>query len=416
MSLRDAAAVVVWGVGLHLVVRLTEALTRAAEEPSWRDYARAFVLMLFCGVTFMGYFNAHRVGPLDAQWYENVMIDFLTQARSGTFPVVMGSTLYAFNGAVHPFRSAPWQFVMADGVDILTGRALAPVAVEHITAIASFCAAVLVLYVGFSRSRPASRGTAWLFALAYAMAPAATVPFFQYDMYMTMTAQPVMAAAFLCLQRVVDEDSVVASGWLGVLLAALWYCHPPMALLAGLICAACTAAGVATRGFAIRRLVGGAACLATFAGLAAPYFMSMSELAQSDEPRLATLAMPLVGMALCLVGAAGFLRTRRIPWLAILPTALLCLQDFQPSLIPIAGCFTVASLAAAWITRTRPRRDDVAWVSLCALLAAVVASTAFPKTSIPWGMGTWVPHDWSVFLSQSPFRVPETSRASSYGS
>ncbi len=398
VSVREVAGIVVWALGLHLLLRLVEALTRAKEEPSWADYARAYALVLFCSLMLMGYFNAHRVGPIDAQWYQNVTTDFLTQARSGTFPVVMGSTLYAFNGAVHPFRSAPWQFVLADGVDILSGRTLAPVAVEHITAIASFCAAVLILYVGFARSRPKAKGVAWLFALSYAMAPAATVPFFQYDMYMTMTAQPVMAAALLCVQRIIDGDSVVASGWLGVFLAALWYCHPPMALLTGMVCGACAVAGLATRGVTIRRLIGGAACLATFGALAAPYFSSMSELAQSDEPRLATLGMPLAGLAFCLFAVAGFLRTRSVRWLALLPTAFLCLRNFQPSLIPFAGCFTAAMLAAAWITRSRTRRNDIAWVSLCALFAAVLASVAFPKVSIPWDVSTWVPHDWKVFF------------------
>jgi hypothetical protein len=398
MSLREVAAVIIWALGLHLALRLVEALARPEGKSSWADYAGAYALMLFCGITFMGYFNAQRVGPLDAQWYQNVTTDYLTQARAGTFPVVMGSTLYAFNGAVHPFRSAPWQFVLADGIDILTGRTLAPVAVEHITAIASFLGAILILYVGFSRSRPRSRGMAWLFALIYATAPAATVPFFQFDMYMTMTAQPVMVAAFLCVQRLVDEDSVVAAGWLGVFLAALWYCHPPMALLTGMVGGACVAAGIATRGVSSGRLLCAAVCLAIFGALAGPYFQSMSELAQSDEPRLATLAMPLAGLALGLFAMAGFLRPRRIFWLALVPSAFLCLRNFQPSLVPFAGCFTAAMLPVAWLTRGQSRRNDVACVSICALAAAVVASAIFPTASIPGGVGSWVPHDWKVFF------------------
>jgi hypothetical protein len=398
ISSRELAEILAWSLGLHLVLRLVEALTRAKEGPSWVDYARAYALMLFCCGMFMMYFNAHRVGPLDAQWYENVTIDFLTQARSGTFPVVLGSTVYAFNGAVHPFRSAPWQFVLADGVDILSGRTLAPVAVEHITAIASFCAAVLILYVGFARSRPGARGLAWLFALAYAMSPSVTVPFFQYDMYMTVIAQPAMAAALLCVQRIMDDDSFAASGWLGVFLAALWYCHPPMALLTGLVAGSCAAAGLAARGLTMRRLWAGVACLAIFGALAAPYFRSMSELAQSDEPRLATFAMPLAGLGVCLFAGAGFLRTRRLPWLALLPTAFLCLVDFQPFLLPFAGCFTAAMLAAAWFTRSLTRRRDILWVSVCALSAAVLACTLFATLSIPGDIGTWIPHDWTNYF------------------
>jgi hypothetical protein len=398
VSFHEILGIFAWAVGLQLVLRLVEALTVGRGRVSWVGYARVYTLALFCGWTFLWYFNAQRVGPLDAQWYENVTTDYLTQARSGTFPVVVGSTVYAFNGAVHPFRSAPWQFVLANGVDILSGRSLAPVAVEHITAIASFCAAILILYAGFARSRPNAGGTAWLFALFYAMAPAATVPFFQFDMYMTLTAQPVMVAAMLCVQRVVEEDSVVASGWLGVFLAALWYCHPPMALLTGLVAGACAAAGIAVRGITVRRAFGACVGLAAFAVLAEPYFLSMSELAQTEQPRLASLGMPLAGLGLCLFAMTGFLRTRRLLWLALLPTAILCLREFQPSLVPFACCFAAGMLATAWFTRARSRGNDAAWVSLCALVAALVSSLVFPSASIPYHAAGWAQHEWQSFI------------------
>jgi hypothetical protein len=398
-NLAEVIGILGWSVSLHLLLRLVEALAPPREGAAWLGYARAYALLLFCGWSFLWYFNAHRVGPLDAQWYQNVTTDYLTQARSGTFPVVVGSTVYAFNGAVHPFRSAPWQFVLADGVDILSGRTLAPVAVEHLTAILSYLAAVLILFVGFARSRPKSGGMAWLFALAYAMTPAATVPFFQFDMYMTLTAQPVMAAALLCVQRIVDEDSVVAEGWLGVFLAALWYCHPPMALLTGLVAGACVAAAVAVRGVTVRRVFGALVGAAVFGALAAPYFISMSELAQKDQPRLATFAMPLLGMGLCLFAMAGYLRSRRLAWLALLPTAILCLNDFQPSLVPFACCFAAAMLLVAWATRSRPRLHDAAWVSVCALVAAILATFVFREASIPGGIASWAPHDGRNFFA-----------------
>lgn len=398
LTLREMAAILVWASGLHLTVRLVEALTGAREHPSWRDYAMAYVLLLLSCLIFLWYFNAHRVGPLDAQWYQNAISDFLTQARSGTFPVVLGSTITEFNGAVHPFRSAPWQFVLADGVDILSGRALAPVAVEHLTAIASYSAAVLILYVGFARAQPKSRGLAWLFAFIYATAPAASVPFFHYDMYMTLTAQPVMAAALLCARNAVDDDSVVAWGWLGVFLAALWYCHPPMALLTGMVAGAVTAAGVAVRGVTQRRLLGAVVGLGTFGALAAPYFISMSELSQSETPRLASFVMPLAGLGLCLFSTAGFMRTRYLPWLALLPTAILCLQNFQPTLVPFAMCFSAAMVLTALGTRSCSRLKDATWLTLCSLAAALVACKLFAATSFPPSSVNWLPRSWGGYL------------------
>jgi hypothetical protein len=398
LGFHDILGIAAWTILLHLILRLVETLAWAPGEASWRDYARGYALMLLGGWTFLWYFNAHRVGPLDAQWYENAMTEFLTQFRSGTFPVVLGASIHSFNGAVHPFRSAPWQFVLAAGVDLLSGGTLAPVAVQHITAIASFCAALLILYVGFARSRPGSRNTAWLFAIAYATAPAATVPFFQYDMYMTLTAQPVMAAALVCLQRAIDEDSVVASGWLGVFLAALWYCHPPMALLTGMVAGSCMTVGIAIRGFAPRRVLGALVGAATFGALAAPYFLSMSELSSGDPDTLARLVMPLAGVTICLIACAGYLRTRYLPWLALLPTAYMCLRDFQPTLVAFAACFAALMIPCAWVTRRHSRRNDAAWVAVCALLAALLACTAFAGISIPAGIGTWIPRSWGAYF------------------
>src|ERR1700677_2358539 len=84
-------------------------------------------------------------------------------------------------------------------------------------------------------------------------------------------------------------DSIVASGWLGVFLAALWYCHPPMALLTGMVAGAIAAAGAAVRGPSIRTAACAVAAMAAFAAVATPYFESMSELARSEEPRLANV-------------------------------------------------------------------------------------------------------------------------------
>jgi hypothetical protein len=112
-------------------------------------------------------------------------------------------------------------------------------------------------------------------------------------------------------------DSIVASGWLGVFLAALWYCHPPMALLTGMVAGAIAAAGAAVRGPSIRTAACAVAAMAAFAAVATPYFESMSELARSEEPRLANVGMPIAGLGLCLFAMAGFLRSRRLPWLSL---------------------------------------------------------------------------------------------------
>ena len=47
------------------------------------------------------------VGSGDAHWYTVMLSDFITQLRAGVFPVWVGQSQYAFNGAVSPLRYAP---------------------------------------------------------------------------------------------------------------------------------------------------------------------------------------------------------------------------------------------------------------------------------------------------------------------
>ncbi|HEY1848095.1 MAG TPA: hypothetical protein VGG37_02760 [Opitutaceae bacterium] len=386
-SALQVLAVIVWAAGLQCALLAADRIGRVG-RPTAAGYARAFSLAAICCGALAWYFNARRVGPLDAQWYENAMIDFLGQARAGRFPVVIGESIRVFNGAVHPFRSAPWQFVLAQAIDLLTGRALAAAAIEHIMAVACLVASALVLYAGFRRAKPASPWLAWCVAAGYAASPAALVPFIKFDMYMTLTAQPFMAAALLCLREAIDRDSVTAWTWTGIFGAALWYCHPPMALLTCLVCAACGAGALATRGPSLQRAAGIAAALLVFGFLAAPYFRSIAELSASESLALQHVVAPAAALVLCLLGACGFLRSRSARWLALLPAAFLGLCEFAPTLVPFAGLFCALMAACAlWAARI-PRRQDAVWTLLCALAAAWAACAFFPGRSLGHASGS----------------------------
>ena len=55
-----------------------------------------------------------------------MLADFVPQLRAGIFPVVVGQTELAFNGAVDPLRVAPSLFYhrLAGFLDLVTGRQL----------------------------------------------------------------------------------------------------------------------------------------------------------------------------------------------------------------------------------------------------------------------------------------------------
>jgi hypothetical protein len=383
----EGASVVLWALTLHGLLLVGARLSQGPSPSPLADYLRALGLLLFSAATLVFYFTPNRIGPIDAQWYGNMTADFLAQARSGTFPVLAGATPYAFNGAVHPFRSAPWQFIFADFFDIATGRSMAALALEHLTAIASYSGAVLFLYVGLSRSRPRAKWAACLFALIYATSPCVTGSLFQHDMYMTLMAAPAMVAVFLGLQRALDEGCPAAYAWLGAGCAALWYCHPPTALLTCLAAGFCIVCHGALSGTPARTAALSALALAVFGALAAPYFLSMSEIVNPGSDPLADVAMPALALLLLAISCGGLLRSGSILWLAPLAAAFLCLRQFKAPLLPFALCFSVLVCAVASLgsrfPRLRAREQAYPWFFGLGLAAALLAATVFSRESLP---------------------------------
>ena len=382
-----AAGLLAWAAGLHGVLLIVAALTRGERTSPRLRYLLGLGLLVLSAGTLVFYFTPNRVGPIDAKWYSQVMTDFLTQARAGTFPVLTGATEYAFNGAVHPFRSAPWQFLLARGLDLATGGALMPIALQHLSAIVSFFAAVALLYVGLARSRPEAPWTAFLFAVVYATTPSFTVSFIQHDMYMTLVAAPAMVVLLLCVQRIVDRDSFLAYGWAGVSAAALWYCHPPMALLTGMVAAFCVVLHLAVAGPTPRRAAGSVLALSVFAALALPQFRSMAEISLANPDPLPDILVPALALALLAFGAGGLLRSASPFWLIPLPLAWLCLREFKPSLVPAGLLFSGAACALAAVRdrvpRLRARQEAALWVIAIGVGSALAAAVFFPGTSLP---------------------------------
>jgi hypothetical protein len=376
----QVAVILCWALGLHAILLVAARLTRREGAEPWVGYVATVA-------TLVHYFTPDRVGPIDAQWYGQMMADFLAQSRAGTFPVVTGTTVFAFNGAVHPFRSAPWQYVLAWGLDPLVGRMLAPLALEHLTAIASFFAAVLTLFVGLARSRPGLSSAALLFSLVYATMPSFTASFIQHDMYMTLVAAPAMVALLICVQRVIDCDSMPAYGWAGVSAAALWYCHPPMALMMCLVAGFCVVSHLALCGLTLRRAVLSALALALFAALALPYFRSMAEISLAVPDPVPDIAIPAIGLALLAFSAGGLFRSGSILWVAPLPIAWLCFREFKPSFVPLTYVFAIgACVVGAAGPRFKGLRVSSCrdlWLIGLALVSALVAVACFAAASLP---------------------------------
>lgn len=351
---------------------------------------RLLLVFLLGAVSLSVYLSPDLVGPKDARWFGNAVTDFLGQIRAGRFPVFSGKTVYAFNGTVQLFRSAPWHLHFAALVDTLTLRSLAPLAVQHITLELSYLAAVLGFYLALVRLRPAARWTALLLTAVYASSPAITQPLVVHDMYMTFMAVPVLVFVCFAVARACESPTLRAHVWVGLGCAALWLCHPPLALLTLMLAGFCLGAQWAIHGPALRPLLGALAAGLVFLALATPYFYAMSEIppppTRQYEP-VANLALPALALFLLTLALAQFVRTGRLPWLALLPTVWLILREFKPSLLPFAGLFVALFAAAAALDRFRPglalRARPEPWMLAAFFAAAAAAAAWFPRVSLP---------------------------------
>jgi hypothetical protein len=110
-------------------------LDRAHREGA-RTAGECVRLLLVLGVgagAMAGFMTDRLIGGVDARWYAQMLADFVQQMRSGVFPVLVGQGEFAYNGAVHPFRSAPLLFQVSGILDLLTVRVLTPVALQHLS-------------------------------------------------------------------------------------------------------------------------------------------------------------------------------------------------------------------------------------------------------------------------------------------
>jgi len=175
------------------------------------------------------YYNGG-LGAGDAHWYTVMLGDFVTQLRAGNFPVWVGQSVYAFNGAVSPLRYAPG-FQYAGGIlDLLTLRSLELTPLRN--AELAFVA-ILGAYSAYACVRPILRNAPWsacALAVLWITGPGVLAPAMVGDQYMTFMTLPFVPLTLHgCwrLRRIGDRWSRL---WISAGLAGAWLCHSPIAL------------------------------------------------------------------------------------------------------------------------------------------------------------------------------------------
>jgi hypothetical protein len=315
------------------------------------------------------------VGGIDARWYSFMLGDFIAQLRAGIFPVFVGQGELAWNGGVHPFRSAPVFMYVAGLWDVLTRHALHAVALQHLAAITAAFAAGFGMYATGTRLVPWSRWAAVAVSLLYLGAPASLEALYHGDAYMTWMALGALPLALYGNAKVLLLEDGRGYVPLAAGLALVWMCHPPLAMLTtmatlllqggSLLCGEVTAA----------RLRGAAGGALLFVGLGVFYFYGMGELPPQNSASLRADVFQIAGLALWLAGLAGaVIRRRGRWWLALLVPGgwllgLARLPWLWWMLLTAALVFAVAALARRrrWFD---PAERSIEVLYSCAIVAA----------------------------------------------
>lgn len=229
-----AATFVCCGLAHRLLDRLnatSAANSRLFESLRW-------IALLAASSALVWPFYTHRpLGAGDAYWYTLMLADFVEQVRQGQFPVWVGATEYAFNGAVSPLRLAPWLQHFGALLDLLTWRQLDHVTLKNLIVVTALPLTGFSSYFFLRALMPKSATLAMLLAATLIASPAMLAPLYVGDQLMTFLALPFLPAVFYGLWRVAAENDFRGHAALSIGLAGLWLCHPPMGLWSSLLTA-----------------------------------------------------------------------------------------------------------------------------------------------------------------------------------
>ena len=210
----------------------------ATTSPAWRTEAVRLALLAAVATWLLHPFATTRqLGAGDALWYANMLADFVLQLRAGVFPVFVGQTDFAFNGAVYPLRVAPLYQHLAGLIDLLTGRQLGFFALQHLCVLVMGYAGIFSCYFSLTRIDGGHRWVATALAILYLGCPGLLGTIYTQDQYMTWMTLPFVPLALLGLVKTFTADSLAAHATQATALAALWLAHAPIALWLTLIVA-----------------------------------------------------------------------------------------------------------------------------------------------------------------------------------
>lgn len=334
----------------------------------FQESARILVLLCVAAWLLHPFATSRQVGAGDALWYANMLADFCLQLRSGIFPVFVGQTEFAFNGAVYPLRVAPLYQHLGGFLDFITGRQLSWFTLQHLCVIVCGVAGILSCYFTLTALARERRWEAVAFATLYLSCPGVLGTIYTQDLYMTWMTVPFAPLAVFGIVRTFQRDNLASQLWLAAPLAGLWLAHSPIALWFSLIAFATQC----IRLLAVHRTV--AAWKRAAIGVA--FFLALG-----SYPFVSVAALKIPGTASAVT--AGLAQQERITNVIreVFPAVLLPLSEHARALSDLQlgyGLWLVlcaSSIAAVWSARLELRLLVAACLLILALLLPVPALT-----------------------------------------
>jgi len=233
------------GLGWALRVTHLAAQVRWPDQPG--EIFRGLVVLGAAGALVWPFWTTDSIGSGDAHWYTMMLADFVTQWRAGVFPVWVGQSEYAFNGAILPLRVAPWFQHWGGVMDLLSAHALGFLALKNVTLTTAALAGALAAYAGLRSILGRRPWLAALLAALWMASPGVLAPLMAGDQYMTFMTLPFVVAALYGIWRCWDRDDRRARVAIAAGLAGLLLSHTPIALWMGLLAGANYAAKIIVR-------------------------------------------------------------------------------------------------------------------------------------------------------------------------
>ncbi len=219
----------IWILAILLCVPGTALIGLKQRGWSPAEALRLGLLTLVCLGISGPFINDQGLGTGEATNYSLAVADTVIQARAGLFPVHVGQTEYAFNGRVHPLRTAVYFTHVPALLDAITFRQLSFWGLQNLSLALSLWLGVFVLYGCLRRAVSQTPWLSFALAMLFGSSPGLLAPAYGMDLYMTVTAAPFVVLAIFGATQSYSARTFSSYGWMAIGLAGTWLAHPPVA-------------------------------------------------------------------------------------------------------------------------------------------------------------------------------------------